>query len=133
MKLLKWALHCQDMRFPYNIPQFFKDIRTFFQYAIQKLYRGYADYEVWAFDTVLAEFAIPRLKRLKLIKHGIPISIWAEGKPEKQAVAEWNAILDKIILGLDLFVNDWGWEYDDEKIKQVNEGLDLFRKYFFNL
>lgn len=123
----------RGMRFPYNVIQFFKDMQSLAKWSIQKLYRGYADYEVWAFNTVLAEFAIPRLKRLKLIQHGIPASIWSEGKPEKQAIKEWHGILDKMIKAFELIAYDDDWEFDGEKGRQVNEGLDLFREYFFAL
>lgn len=42
--------------------------------------------------------------------------------------------LDKMILSFELTCRDSGSrDYNDEERIQLNEGLDLFRKYFFEL
>lgn len=130
MSMMKYT-YFRDMRFPYNVIQFFKDMRTLIKWAFQKLCRGYADYEVWSLNSVIADFVIPRLKKLKIIMSGYPVDIWNEKKSDEQAMKEWRRILDKMITAFELFSNDW--ECNEEKKQKVEEGLDLFRKYYINL
>lgn len=86
----------------------------------QRLERGFDDSETWALDCTIAKFIEPRLRRFKEIKAGYP-SIISEEK--------WDDILDKMIYAFECINKDTTYDNED----QVNEGLDLFRKYFFNL
>lgn len=86
----------------------------------QRLERGFDDSETWALDCTIAKFIEPRLRRFKEIKAGYPANISEE---------KWDDILDKMIYAFECINKDTTYDNED----QVNEGLDLFRKYFFNL
>lgn len=101
--------------------------------------------EAWNFNTCMAEFAIPRLKMLRKNLHGYPAC------PEINSIEEWEIILDKIILGFELSLDlgsmhDKYFQYDksgkltkeaielaEEDNKKVNEGLQLFAKWYQHL
>jgi hypothetical protein len=79
---------------------------------------GFSDTETWGLDNVILEFTLPRLKRFRQIEHCYPNSL--------NSRAEWNDILDKMINGIELYLED-SWD------KNADEGLDLFFKYFRDL
>ena len=75
-------------------------------------------------DTICL-FILPRLQRFKEINASTPAQL-----TEK----EWNDILDKIIISLQLTCKDRGLRiWTEEESKQINEGLDLFREWFMAL
>ena len=86
----------------------------------QRLERGFDDSETWALDCTIAKFIEPRLRRFKEIKAGYPAIISEE---------KWDDILDKMIYAFECINKDTISDNEDS----VDEGLDLFRKYFFNL
>lgn len=80
--------------------------------------------EIWNTETTIAAFVAPRLKAFKsLKKHGFP----SEMNNERQ----WNSTIQKIIDAFEIL----GRPYTptDEEDPIVEEGLDLFRKYYRNL
>ena len=84
------------------------------------------DSEMWSLDYTLACFILPRLKRLREVKHGYP--------SELNSFEEWTAILDKMILGFELIVNDDTYPNKAMSYQaKVNESLKLFAEYFQNL
>lgn len=87
----------------------------------QRLTRGWSDYDTWNLDCTFAEFVIPRLKRYKDISGGGPLEL---------SHAEWQEILDKMILAFEQIADQFKYDMHDPA---VQEGLDLFRKYYFNL
>ena len=66
------------------------------KYSIQKLIRGYADYEVWNLNTNISHFIYPRLKALVKIKNSYP---------SKLTFDKWNNILNKILFAIEEDVN----------------------------
>ena len=83
------------------------------------------DYPTWSLTDTISRFIIPRLKRFKEVNNGVP-----HGQTEES----WDITLDKMILSFELTCRDSGSrDYTDEERVQLNEGLDLFRKYFFEL
>jgi len=47
---------------------------------------------------------------------------------------EWNIIIDKMILAFELTTRDNGLRFwNEEEMQWIDEGLDLFRKYFMDL
>jgi hypothetical protein len=79
-------------------------MRRFFKHLYQRLTRGWDDRELWSLDHTFAEWIVPRLERLKEIKHGVPASCMpALGgySDEKYAIAEkiWGEIMNDMIVG----------------------------------
>lgn len=110
----------------------------------QKITRGWDDSECWSLDYTIAKFTLPRLIRLKEVMHGYPSAFADLGDIE--ANKKWNEILDKMIFAMDYIANEREWNYypDDrdenrdysrlfEAENKVQEGCELFGKYFRNL
>ena len=91
--------------------------------------------DTWSLDYTIAKFVSPRLKLYKKLTIGYPC--------EFSDISQWYDILDKMIESFDLILNDDGSidinEYDNwkeiakEKNNKIQEGLDLFAKYFRGL
>ena len=80
--------------------------------------------EVWNTDNVLAQFIAPRLLAFKeLDKHGYP--------PECKDMREWNNIIQKMIDAFELM--KYVHTPSPDESKTIEQGLDLFRKYYRNL
>ena len=114
-----WRIH-------HKIADFFR----FFKYKYQILTRGYDDPSVWSVDVAIAKFALPRLKHLRTYTHSYPgLDVNEE---------QWNDILDKMIYSM-----QWATKcyFDEETSKfptveenvRIQEGFDLFGKYFMHL
>jgi hypothetical protein len=97
-------------------------IRKFFLYKYQKIFRGFGDNELWNFDTTIAKYIVPRLKRFKELQHGYPADLGEE---------EWCEILDQIIYSFELKLNDK--EFDEKLRANYELGLIYFAKYFDHL
>ena len=99
------------------------------QYKKRRKNRMYID--TFNLDYNISKYILPRLKIFKETHMTLPPNLIEE---------EWNNILDKMILAFQLYVyEDFSEclfknkkEYEI-KTKQLNDGLDLFRKYFFDL
>lgn len=93
----------------------------------QKLTRGYSDEELWNLDSTICKWLLPRLKTFKEKTIGYP--------PDLKSPKEWDEILEKIILALELYNSDLLDSPEQARIegKQIKEGLELFGKYFGNL
>lgn len=87
--------------------------------------------ETWNLDKTIAEFTIPRLKILK--KHSI--SYPGNLKDSK----EWKKVLKKMIWSFQYVLDDYGFEYIDNKEKskrtyeKFKKGMKLFADYYSNL
>ena len=81
--------------------------------------------DTWNLDWAIAKFTLPRLIRFKEVTNGYPGHL--------ESMEQWYEILDKIIAAFTIIVkdNDFFYNKDDQII--VDEGLDLFRKYYFDL
>lgn len=94
-------------------------------YSAQRQLRGFDDSETWSLTDTICLFILPRLQRFKEINASTPAQL-----TEK----EWNDILDKIIISLQLTCKEKGLRiWTEEESKQINEGLDLFREWFMAL
>lgn len=112
--------------------------------------------ETWSLDVTLAKYIIPRLKKFKELENGYP------GRGEMDTPEKWDEALDKMIQAFEYVIDldeywldDPRYDYTDimfgknkefyEKIKEnkrsedvrrlaaINEGLQLFAKYYMNL
>lgn len=97
---------------------------------------------VWDFDICFSEYAIPKLKELRENLRTYP------GIEGANSMEEWEAILDKIILAFELYIDmsnmdDKYFQYDEDgKVSEeslalakndnlkIDEGLALFAKWF---
>ena len=112
--------------------------------------------ETWSLDVNLAKYIIPRLKKFKELNNGYP-GIGEMDTPEK-----WDEALDKMIqafeyvIDLDEYwIDDPRYDYTDvmfgddkelyesivenkrmediRRLVAINDGLQLFAKYYMNL
>lgn len=130
----------------------FREIKWFFQ----KLFKGYNECDLWGLDCHLCELIIPRLKAFKKINQ---MSYPSTFKGPK----DWHKAIDKMIWALENWDEDGYCftHYGEMKFgestnggvtvplldtgckmnkklyekhwQKVNEGMDLFRKHFFDL
>ena len=80
--------------------------------------------EIWNTENAIAAFIAPRLKAFKdLKKHGFP--------QEMNSKRQWNSSIQKMIDAFEILSRPYTPTDNEDPI--VEEGLDLFRKYFRNL
>ena len=78
--------------------------------------------EIWNTDNIIAQLIVPRLQAFKALdKHGHPDGF--------KDMREWNNTIQKMIDAFELMKYVQSLNTDDEK-RTVEEGLNLFRKYF---
>lgn len=75
------------------------------KWFIQRGRRGWADCDIWSFDSYLCSWMPDALKAIKEDKHGVPSEFFPNGVEEpteedwKVAIAEWHKALDVMIEG----------------------------------
>ena len=81
--------------------------------------------EVWNTDNTIAQLIVPRLQAFKALdKHGYC--------PDFKGMREWNNAIQKMIDAFEL-LKYAGRVNTKEEERTMEEGLDLFRKYFRHL
>ena len=81
---------------------------------------GFDKSECWNLDITIAKFILPRLKYFKENTISYPqVDIGLDG---------WHEILDKMIYSFDEILKDDSTDQD-----KIQEGLELFAKYYVNL
>lgn len=81
--------------------------------------------EVWNTDNTIAQLIVPRLQAFKALdKHG--------GPPDFSEMREWNNAIQKMIDAFEL-MKYAGRVNTKKEERTIEEGLDLFRKYFRSL
>jgi len=111
---------------------------------------GFDPYDIWSIDHSLSKWAIPRIKKLKEIKHGIPVCVdfdmelLVAYESERGALVEtgekrsemlWDFVLDKMVEAFELTI-EGDWEKSGghkEHYKKIQKGMRFFGKYFNNL
>ena len=93
-------------------------------YQKQRLERGFDNSETWSLDSTISQFIEPRLKVFKELKYGHPSDL---------TIDKWDKILDKMIQSFELINNDELKKDLKNREDIIDEGLDLFREYFFHL
>lgn len=91
------------------------------RYKRQRMERGFDDTETWNLWITVSKFILPRLRRYKQVDHFWP-SVVSSRK-------EWSEIIDKMIETFEILSDDT----EEYAGNAVEEGLDLFRKYFLCL
>lgn len=89
----------------------------------QRLTRGWDDSVTWNLDWQIATFVLPRLRRFREVTIAYPPEITFE---------EWQSIIDKMIFALEWHSKDT-IDRDIEDYSKVQEGMELFGKYFGGL
>ena len=83
---------------------------------------GFDKSECWNLHITIAQFTLPRLKYFRENTNSYPdTNIGFEG---------WKEIIDKMIYSFEKIIDD---DYESHEYVKVQEGLDLFAKYFINL
>ena len=112
-----------------------KRIPRWFRFLWQRKTRGWDDSDTWSMDITIAQFILPRLKRFKELSIGVPGCIECSSDisfEEKEKI--WNDILSQMIEAFEMLADsDLDWQFNKEYEEKINRGLDLFRKYYFNL
>ena len=80
--------------------------------------------DTWNLDFAIAKFVHPRLVCFKKVNNGHPCMLSEQ---------EWDDVLDKMIKAFELIITKDLWSISAEEEKQIDEGLDLFRKWYFDL
>jgi len=102
--------------------------------------KGYSYIDTWSFDSYLCDVIAGGVELLKTNVHGAPPDLF--DSTAKNQTWKWEEILTKISCGFKAgkaLVNmDYrdrsDWESREKELEaQFNEGMDLFRQYFFNL
>jgi hypothetical protein len=97
------------------------------------------NYDVWNMDSTLALIILPMLKKLKENKQGFHLIDNADVPEElRDADNSWcekkyNWFLDELVWAFELYNKDKMWEYDQEKMKRIDNALLLFGKYYKTL
>lgn len=97
-------------RIPGKIEDFFLEIKHF----VQRGKRGYADCDIWSFDTYLARLIVEGTKEIKRVKHGIPMILFKPSdkgykdgnfsdETMKEADARYDSILEEIIWTFEIY------------------------------
>jgi hypothetical protein len=110
-----------------------RGIKWFFQRGK----KGYSDCDVWGFDSYLFEVIIGGLEQLKNNHCGCPSDLFDNNKKGDECW-KWVEVLDKIINGFKAAERIIDYDYDIETgygglKKEFDEGIELFKKYFFGL
>ena len=105
----------------------FSKIKRGIKWFWQRKTRGWDDREIYSLDITIAQFIIPRLKFYHDNYGGCPSGLTEE---------KWKEIVGKILHTFELIADEKhlpGSE-DFEKYDEImQEGLDLFRQYYFSL
>lgn len=67
--------------------------------------------DTWNLDRTIARFVLPRLRRLREVKRGVPADFANRGTWEQQQ-EDWDAVLQRMILAFELVADDSGVPYD---------------------
>lgn len=129
-----------------------KEAKDQVKWRLQRVFRGYADIDVWDFDHRLMKLVARHVKVLRKTCHGYPPTVKEQ---------EWDQILGDIVFAAEMYISDVGdictikTEEDYECGKRIHEkvynkegdpkwpsredwqralrGLDYFKQYMLSL
>jgi hypothetical protein len=107
------------------------------KWFLQKLFTGHSNPHYWSAYTFIAEFALPLVRHLRKNHHGYPGSLkhgddWIVILWQIEFALAWCHYEDDIFL-TEYYKTEEGVEKVRKLDKFVQNGLDLFAKYFRNL
>ena len=91
--------------------------------AKKKAEKRHMHKEIYSLDMAFAQYVVPRLILFKERHCDHPSDLTND---------EWDNVLDKMIIGFRLISKDT-LTYTDKENKDIETGLDLFRKYYQDL
>tara|TARA_Y100000034_G_C6896755_1_gene413585 strand:+ start:1642 stop:1971 length:330 start_codon:yes stop_codon:yes gene_type:complete len=107
------------------MPKYIKeDDHRWEKYVAHEKEHGWSPDELWSLDHTIADFIYPRLVGFRERTCTYPGTL--------SGMDEWKEILDKMIKSFK-YIKDEQEYYTKVPSEELHEGLDLFRKYFFNL
>ena len=92
---------------------------------LKRLGRYVQTKDTYNLDMTIADFIIPRLELFKKITDCYPSQF--------DSMEEWYEILEKMIAAFKVISCKTGIQRSEEEKSIVNDGLDLFRKYYNDL
>jgi hypothetical protein len=112
---------------PHSLPTFERDILERGKY-------GYSHRDCWNLDEYLTQIMISSLRYFRNLRSGIPSSLYIPCGTE-EGEREWDAILDKIISGLQdgLDASNDCANSEDVRYRNHKEALKLLTKYWWDL
>lgn len=119
-------------------------IKRRIKWGFQRVTRGFSDRQLWNIDYELAKWILPRLKAWRAKgPTGFPIDLSEKYPDDGTGYQAWLDVLDKMIFAFNEIVQsdcspghrweDGSWKYEEERWKKIEEGLNLFREYYWNL
>jgi len=122
----------------------FQEKIDFIIYCIKLLYRrfawGFNPRDIWALDHSLARWVLPRLKKLRETKQGVPPMegfTWGPEQTElefKLQCEMWDTYMLKMIKAFEHIIDENNrlrcGEKEKRIDKEIEEGLYLFAKYY---
>ncbi len=107
------------------------------RYWWQRRTRGFDDRDLWSLDYAVIKFIYPRLKLFReQIKWGVPrhpTEKGAQGHLRSLSVEEWEGILDEMLEGFQLAVEDDCYPLIGEDHEKLEHSMNVFRQWFFAL
>lgn len=113
----------------YMIYRNIRNAKSHIKWAWQRVFRGYDDCAQWNLSHYIAQISGPILRKMQ--KKGLSC-------PMDLTIKEWHTILDKIAYAMEHIDDDYycrvkGENNVKEHAIKIEEGLDLFSKYFRDL
>lgn len=119
-KLHDFKCHLKQFLENFSIRGLKRNIKFF----MQRVDRGWDESEVWSLDNTSAKFLAPRLKEFKKIKTGHPQNIDIE---------QWDIYLDEMIFAFSSLQERSIYHFDTNTSNRIQNGLNLFSKYYHDL
>ena len=92
---------------------------------LKKLGKYVSHKDTYNLDITIAQFIVPRLELFKKLTDCYPFQF--------NSMEEWYKVLDKMIAAFSIISHKTTIQRHEEEKSIINEGLDLFRKYYNEL
>jgi len=126
MNWLRWII--------YNLKDLPKDIYNNIKWFIQRGKRGYADCDVWDFDSYLSKVISEGIKDLKSQIHGVS-SDFASKDGKDIYLDKWKVVLDEIIWTFETSqkIIDADWIYLNSKERNKKRRIKFSKEFNYHI
>ena len=97
------------------------DLKDNIKWRLQRIFRGYADIDVWNFDYRLMQLVARHVRVLRKTTNGHPASLTEE---------KWNAILDDIIFAAEMYTSEFSDICLANTLEEYNFARDVYNKVY---